>query len=189
MDHESPQARAESLLRELLHLREAIQTLLQPPRAGLVKPDRDLLSGRQAHALYIVHQRPTTMGELARVLRVTPAAATAIADGLVALHMAERVGDASDRRIVRLAASERGAAVIRDRNLWEHTALAALQAALLAEKPGIETLAVQEVMRLVEGAAEIAAAVTGERSRVAEVAGDDGRLEADADLAAAARGR
>jgi DNA-binding MarR family transcriptional regulator len=189
IDHESPQARAESLLRELLHLREAIQTLLQPPRAGLVKPDRDLLSGRQAHALYIVHQGPTTMGELARLLRVTPAAATAIADGLVALHMAERVGDAADRRLVRLAATERGAAVIRDRNLWEHTALAALQGALLSEKPGIETLAVQEVMRLVEGAAEIAAAVSGDESRTTDPGGHHGRLRADADVATATEGR
>ncbi|MFZ0995322.1 MAG: MarR family transcriptional regulator [Candidatus Dormiibacterota bacterium] len=184
MDHESPQGRAESLLRELLRLREAIQTLLQPPRADPVKPDRDLLSGRQAHALYIVHQGPTTMGELARALRVTPAAATAIADGLVGLHMAERVGDTADRRIVRLATTERGAAVIRDRNLWEHTALAALEAALLPEKPGIETLAVQEVMRLVEGAAAIAAAVSGERSHTATLNGNDDRLPAPADLAA-----
>jgi|GEM_PF-1711136 len=185
MDHESPQARAESMLRELLHLREAIQTLLQPPRASLVKPDRDLLSGRQAHALYIVHQGPTTMGELARALRVTPAAATAIADGLVALHMAERVGDSADRRIVRLVSTKRGDAVIQDRNLWEHTALAALEATLLSGKPGTETLAVQEVMRLVEGAVEIAAAAPGQRSR-AGLDGDDDRLKVDPDLATSA---
>lgn len=189
MDDVSPQARAESLLRELLHLREAIQTLLQPPRTDPVKPDRDLLSGRQAHALYIVHQGPTTMGELARALRVTPAAATAIADGLVALRMAERVGDAADRRIVRLATTERGAAVIRDRNLWEHTALAALQAALLSEKPGIETLAVQEVLRLVEGAVAFTAPASKERSRAVDVDLRDGQLQGDADIAAPTEGR
>jgi len=187
MDRESPQTRAESLLRELLHLRDAIQTLLQPPPVDGVKPDRDLLSGRQAHALYIVHQAPTTMGELARALRVTPAAATGLADALVALHMAERVGDPSDRRIVRLAATERGAAVIRDRNLWEHTALAALEATLLSEKPGVETVAVEEVIRLVEGSVAIAARVSEDNSGQIHLNDKDGRLLADADLAGVAR--
>ncbi|HUY24193.1 MAG TPA: MarR family transcriptional regulator [Acidimicrobiales bacterium] len=189
MDRGSPQTRAESLIRELLHLRDAIQTLLQPPPVDGFKPDRDLLSGRQAHALYIVHQSPTTMGELARALRVTPAAATGIADALVALHMADRVGDPSDRRIVRLTATERGAAVIRDRNLWEHTALAALEATLSSEKPGIETLAVEEVIRLVEGSVASAARVSEANSGQIHLDGAEGTLQADPALAALTGGR
>lgn len=180
------EARAERLLRELLHLREAIQTLLQPPRVDPVKPDRDLLSSRQGHALYIVYQTPTTMGELAQALRVPPTTATVIADGLVALGMAKRARDTEDRRLVRLTATARGVALIRDRNRWEHPALAALETVLLAERPGLETQAAEALLKLVEDASAIAAG-SAEAQPEVDRGGPEVRLGLEADLLA--RGR
>ncbi|MGA8426265.1 MAG: MarR family transcriptional regulator [Candidatus Dormiibacterota bacterium] len=164
----SQRARSESLLRQLLHLRDAIESLLQPPRGEGPKADRELLTGRQAHALYIVHQGPTRMGDLARSLHVTPAAATSIADALVALQIIERFRDESDRRLVCLRETERGAAIIRDRNLWEHTAIGGLEAALASPSSGDGELRVDDVIRLVEAAAEHAGHAFRRRSRAAK---------------------
>ncbi|MGB6771268.1 MAG: hypothetical protein WBF51_04610, partial [Candidatus Dormiibacterota bacterium] len=73
------------------------------------------------------------------------------------------------------------------RNLWEHTALAALEATLLSEKPGAETVAVEEVIRLVEGSVAIAARVSEDNSGRIHLDDKDGHLLEDADLAGVAR--
>ena len=51
---------------------------------------------------------PLTMGELSSELNVPMSTATRIVDGLVRGGMAERINDANDRRIVRVAMSKNG---------------------------------------------------------------------------------
>ena len=51
---------------------------------------------------------PLTMGELSSELNVPMSTATRIVDGLVRGGMAERINDANDRRIVRVAMSKTG---------------------------------------------------------------------------------
>ena len=53
-------------------------------------------------------QEPLTMSELGSELNVPMSTATRIVDGLVRGGMAERVNDASDRRVVRVGLSQNG---------------------------------------------------------------------------------
>lgn len=147
--------RAEALLRELRHLQDGVRSLMKGPRAD-IQADQDLVTGSQGHAVYLIRSEPMTMGQLARALGVKPASATTICDQLVNLGLAERLRDPSDRRIVKILATDRGRTLIRDRNVWEARALDALAQALEQIPDGTGLRSVDELMRIIELASDIA---------------------------------
>jgi DNA-binding MarR family transcriptional regulator len=90
------------------------------------------LTGPRLSALsVIVFSGPLTMAELAAAEQVRGPTATRIVDALVRRGLAERVSDPADRRIVRVAATEEGRALLesgrrrRVRALTERLALLA----------------------------------------------------------------
>jgi DNA-binding MarR family transcriptional regulator len=68
-------------------------------------------TGRQLQALALLPKDGMTMGELAALLKVTGAAASVLADRLVAHGLAIRQTAPGDRRVVRLAPTPEGIAV------------------------------------------------------------------------------
>src|SRR5512138_284237 len=73
------------------------------------------LTAPQIHALlWLGHDGPLTMGELARRVAVTEKTVTGIVDRLERDGYLRRERDAADRRVVRARATGRGAAVSRD---------------------------------------------------------------------------
>lgn len=157
MDTPSGQARAERLLRELARLHDVLHALFRPrPDPGTEGEgmDSELLSSRQAHALFLIQAKPTTMTELATMLRLSPAAATPVADRLVELGMAERVRDETDRRLVYLVTTEQGTALIKDGNVWERRGLGVLAVVLEKEAPGLEEECAEGLVRMVEAAVD-----------------------------------
>src|SRR5512133_1412746 len=73
------------------------------------------LTAPQIHALlWLGHDGPLTMGELARRISVTDKTVTGVVDRLELDGFLRRKRDAADRRVVRARATDRGAAVSRD---------------------------------------------------------------------------
>src|SRR5512143_607411 len=73
------------------------------------------LTAPQIHALlWLGHDGPLTMGELARRVSVTEKTVTGLVDRLERDGFLRRERDAADRRLVRARATDRGAAVSRD---------------------------------------------------------------------------
>lgn len=162
MDTPSGQARAERLLRELARLHDVLHALFRPrPDPGTEGEgmDSELLSSRQAHALFLIQAKPTIMTELATMLRLSPAATTPVADRLVELGMAVRVRDETDRRLVYLATTEQGTALIEDGNVWEKRGLGVLAVVLEKEAPGLEEECVEGLVRMVEAAVDSLAGI------------------------------
>ncbi|HVB14682.1 MAG TPA: MarR family transcriptional regulator [Candidatus Dormibacteraeota bacterium] len=162
MDSSTGSVRAERLLRELARLHDVLHALFRPrpnPGSAGAGTDMEVLSSRQAQALYLIQSRPTTMTEMANLLRLSPAAATPVADRLVELRMARRVRDPADRRLVYLATTKRGHDLIRDGNVWEQTGLTVLAAVLESEAPGLEEQCAEGLVRMVEAAVDALAEV------------------------------
>jgi DNA-binding MarR family transcriptional regulator len=94
-----------------LHL---LRRLAQEDRATGVSPPR--LSALSV----LVFGGPRTIGSLATIEGVTPPTMTRLVAAMVADGLVERLSDASDRRIVRVAASDRGRSLLlagRDRRV------------------------------------------------------------------------
>jgi DNA-binding MarR family transcriptional regulator len=94
-----------------LHL---LRRLAQEDRATGISPPR--LSALSV----LVFNGPTTIGFLAGVEGVTPPTMTRLVAGMVADGLVERRSDPSDRRVVRVEASERGRSLLlagRDRRV------------------------------------------------------------------------
>ncbi|HVC39508.1 MAG TPA: MarR family transcriptional regulator [Candidatus Dormibacteraeota bacterium] len=157
MDIPTGQARAERLLRELARLHDVLHVLFRPRPTGMENEPGsalEVLSSRQGLALYLIQSRQLSMTELATQLRLSPAAATPVADRLVELGMARRVRDAADRRLVYLATTKRGTELIRDGNVWEKSGLTVLAAVLENEVPGLEEQCAEGLVRMVEAAVD-----------------------------------
>jgi DNA-binding MarR family transcriptional regulator len=106
------------------------------------------LTAPQIHALlWLGHDGPLTMGELARRISVTEKTVTGIVDRLERDGFLHRERDRDDRRVVRARATGRGAAVSRDIEGGVTEKLAALLA-LLA--PGDRRALVGILERLAE---------------------------------------
>ncbi|MGH7609857.1 MAG: MarR family winged helix-turn-helix transcriptional regulator [Candidatus Dormibacteria bacterium] len=149
---------AESLLRELRHLHDEVEALIRGPRPDQIA-DQDMVSGRQGHALYLIKAGAQGMGQLAAGLGISPAAATAVADRLVELGLAERARS-GDRRVVQLQATERGLGLIRDRNVWEGQAIWALTRALEQVEAGRAQEAVSTLLQILGTASDDAGGPT-----------------------------
>jgi DNA-binding MarR family transcriptional regulator len=83
-------------------------------------------TGRQLQALASLPGNGATMGELAAFLKVTGAAASVLAERLVAQGLADRHPDPGDRRVVRLAPTPQGTAVAKRYRDNQRRAVAAL---------------------------------------------------------------
>ncbi|HET8541326.1 MAG TPA: MarR family transcriptional regulator [Anaeromyxobacter sp.] len=89
------------------------------------------LTAPQIHALlWLGHDGPLTMGELARRVAVTEKTVTGIVDRLERDGLVRRERDAEDRRVVRARATGRGEAVSRDIEEGVHGKLVRLLALL-----------------------------------------------------------
>ncbi|MGH7692425.1 MAG: MarR family transcriptional regulator [Candidatus Dormibacteria bacterium] len=161
----SGQVRAERLLRELARLHEVLHALFRPrPAAEEAASRLEALSSRQAHALFLLQARPATMTELAAMLRLSPTAATPVADRLVELGVAERVRDPTDRRVVYVSTTNRGRELIREGNVWEQTGLRVLAEVLEQEAAGLEEQCAEGLVRMVEAAVDSLARARPEAS-------------------------
>ncbi len=91
-----------------------LQPVLSRRLGACLTPElREELGSITIHQMQVVMRLkpgPLTMRELARDLDVSESATTAAADRLVRQGLAERQADPTDRRVVRLALSERGRA-------------------------------------------------------------------------------
>lgn len=87
-------------------------------RKGLVKGGHEhslRLPHAQGEALFCVfHNNEVTVSELARLLSVTPGAATQLADALVQSDYIERTIDENDRRVTKLKLSSKGKTVLNE---------------------------------------------------------------------------
>jgi DNA-binding MarR family transcriptional regulator len=83
-------------------------------------------TGRQLQALARLPLEGMTMGELAAFLKVTGAAASVLADRLVAQGLAVRHADPVDRRVVRLAPTSEGMEVAKRYREGQRHAVAVL---------------------------------------------------------------
>lgn len=112
-------------------------------RKGLVKDGHESklkLPHAQGEALFCVfHNNELTVSELARLLNVTPGAATQLADALVQSEYVERTTDEDDRRVTNLKLSKKGIAVLEESKRAKLTKLNQILAPL--DDLEIETLA------------------------------------------------
>jgi MarR family transcriptional regulator, transcriptional regulator for hemolysin len=99
-------------------MRESVPDELQAGLRGV--------TGRQLQALARLPRDGMTMGELAAFLKVTGAAASVLAERLVAQGLAARHADPGDRRVVRLAPTPEGMAVAERYRDNQRRAVAAL---------------------------------------------------------------
>lgn len=109
----------------------ARMTASVPPelRAGF-----ESITRRQLQALDVLPATGLTMRELASALGVSGATATVLGDRLVAQGLAVRDTDAADRRVVRLAPSPQGSALIGRYREAQRRAVAALLDSLTDEQ-------------------------------------------------------
>lgn len=110
MPRETPLNRTKAVSR-YLELRPVVRRRMEsyiPPR---LREEVAGLTPHQLRALLSLPQAGLSMSELAETMQVTGATASVLADRLVALQLACRRPDATDRRVVRLVPSEKGLAV------------------------------------------------------------------------------
>lgn len=72
--------------------------------------ERGAISVERFKTLHVLRDRPLKSGEVAKLVLLSPAALTRVADGLVADGLVVRVADAGDRRTVKLVLTDVGAA-------------------------------------------------------------------------------
>lgn len=69
-----------------------------------------MISAERLKALHALQDGPLRSNELAKILLLSPAALTRLADGLVADRLVVRTADVADRRAVRIALTDPGRA-------------------------------------------------------------------------------
>jgi DNA-binding MarR family transcriptional regulator len=102
----------QELTERVFALRHAMKRLFG---AGMYKELREELQSVTIHQLQtlgLLTSGPLAMRELAKGLEVSESSATAVTDRLVRQGLVERHSDPSDRRIVRLALSPKGADLV-----------------------------------------------------------------------------
>ncbi len=89
-----------------------LRPIVRARMAGAVPPELrqefESVTPHQLRALLLLPEAGLSMHKLALSLEIMDATASVLADRLVAQGLASRVPDPSDRRVVRLVASERG---------------------------------------------------------------------------------
>ncbi len=119
-------ARRAQTVARFVELRPAVLARMRESVPDELRAGRGAATGRQLQALARLPWDGLTMRELAGFLRVTGAAASVLADRLVAQGLVERRADRGDRRIVRLAPTPEGLAVAERYREAQRRAVAAL---------------------------------------------------------------
>lgn len=69
----------------------------------------DTFPGSQSHILFLLERKgPQKMSELAEILHLTPGAVTTASDRLIDQGYIARIGDETDRRVIRLEMTHKG---------------------------------------------------------------------------------
>jgi DNA-binding MarR family transcriptional regulator len=160
--HRTAAWRAETVAR-LVGLRPVVLALMRESVPDELRAGMGPATGRQLQALARLPANGMTMRELAGFLRVSGAAASVLADRLVAQGLAQRLADPGDRRVVRLAPTPQGMAVAERYREAQRRAMAALLGRLSDDQVAawldiMETLAAGEPGALATPAAELAGA-------------------------------
>jgi DNA-binding MarR family transcriptional regulator len=92
----------------------AYQLMRQMRKNGDPSASHDRINPYQLHALHLLAQDKTTMGELADELNVTFPSATSLVDRLVKAGWVGRGFDPDDRRIIRLHLTREGKKILAD---------------------------------------------------------------------------
>lgn len=123
-----PSAERDELLARLIDLAPAVR------RAFEVRLDADQralwrsLTVHQLEALVALEEGPCTMRRLCEQLEISESAGTALVDRLIARGLVERQADPSDRRVVRIAASDTARAMVAQYRQLKRRRMAALLA-------------------------------------------------------------
>jgi DNA-binding MarR family transcriptional regulator len=113
---------AAAIVRDLVRLRPRLKLALPPALARAKAQVNTLDSAGDHHALFQVgvvlssQQESLSMGELSKALDVPLSTATRIADWWVKNGYAERLPDAQDRRVVRVALTRSGRNLLKAGN-------------------------------------------------------------------------
>jgi DNA-binding MarR family transcriptional regulator len=109
-----------------------MRRLFAPPAEQSPLWDLPLPQMRTLHLLR--RRRDLTMREVAEGLKVAVSTATQLADRLAGLGLVERLDDAADRRVVRLALTEKGHAALDDLHQQRSERIAAAMSQLTPEE-------------------------------------------------------
>src|SRR6266851_7088487 len=118
-------ARRAGTVARFVELRPAVLARMRESVPDELRAGRGAATGRQLQALARLPRDGLTMRELADFLRVSGAAASVLAERLVAQGLAERRPGPGDRRIVRLAPTPEGMAVAERYRQAQRRAVAA----------------------------------------------------------------
>lgn len=112
--------------------------------------EKGAISVERFKALQALEDGPLRSNELARILLLSPAALTRLADGLVTDRLVVRTADAADRRAVRIGLTDPGRAELA-RGRWIVTeALGAILVRLAPDERGRLQAALVDLGRVVE---------------------------------------
>jgi DNA-binding MarR family transcriptional regulator len=128
-----------------------------------VRAEFDSLTRRQMQALSALPGAGLTMRELASALGVSGATATVLGDRLVAQGLAVRETDPADRRIVRLAPTDQGAALTERYRDAQRQAVTELLGSLTDE----QVTAWLDIMQTLAGASARASTGAGHPAEMA----------------------
>ncbi len=105
----SRESEREAAVDRFVQLRPAVLAKMHESVPPELSAEFESITVHQLKALVALPAEGMTMHELARSLGITGATACSLADRLVAQDLAVRATDPTDRRVVRLRPSERGA--------------------------------------------------------------------------------
>jgi len=101
-------------LDELIPLLLGIARLIHSRLSHSEKHPEEIFSPVQWHVLYFIEEKgDPSMKDLAEYLSITPPSATSLIDGLTKLKMLKRNFDKDDRRVVKLAITNKGKSAIK----------------------------------------------------------------------------
>lgn len=139
-----------------LELRPLVRARLAGSVPEDLRQEFDSVTAHQLLALQLLPRDGLSMRQLAAALGVMGATVSVLADRLVGQGLAKRVADPSDRRVVRLVPSERGATLVARAVAQQHRSAAQIfdrlsDAQVVAFLDVLETLAGQPADRLPTG--------------------------------------
>jgi DNA-binding MarR family transcriptional regulator len=142
------------LIDRFFELRPVLQKRFNTDLERQLRDELGSVTIHQLTALKHLQAGPVTMRELAKELGVSESAVTAIGDRLVRQGLVERLGDPSDRRIVRLGLSKTGRRLIEriDESVCHKTA------AVVSVLSDTQLAQLVDIVETLAGAEKVAAA-------------------------------
>ncbi|MGH3154065.1 MAG: MarR family winged helix-turn-helix transcriptional regulator, partial [Streptosporangiaceae bacterium] len=114
------------IVARVVELRPVVLALMRESAPEELDAGFGHVTGRQLQVLARLPSDGLTMGEMAAFLRVSGAAASVLADRLVAQDLAARHADPADRRVVRLVPTPQGAVLAERYREYQRRGVAAL---------------------------------------------------------------